>query len=72
LRCGNAKTVILTLIGIVISHNSLQRVFTGERLSPDRMFEAYAGFTILERAAPEEPAIRQQPLDPASLAVSAK
>ena len=72
LRCTNAKTVILTLIGIVISHNSLQRVFMGERLSPDRMFEAYAGFTIPERAAPEEAAIRQQPLDPASLAVSAK
>ncbi|MGA3265082.1 MAG: TetR/AcrR family transcriptional regulator [Terracidiphilus sp.] len=72
LRCTNAKTVILTLIGIVISHNSLQRVFMSERLSPDRMFEAYAGFTILERAAPEEPAIRQQPLAPASLAVSAE
>jgi AcrR family transcriptional regulator len=32
LRCGNAKTLILTLVGIVISHNSLQRVFLGKEL----------------------------------------
>ena len=30
LRGTNAKAVILTLVGIVISHNSLQRVFQGE------------------------------------------
>jgi len=72
LRCTNAKTVILTLIGILISHNSLQRVFLGEGLSPDRMFEAYAGFTILEQAAPEKPAIRKLPLDTASRGISAE
>jgi AcrR family transcriptional regulator len=71
LRCTNAKTVILTLIGIVVSHNSLQRVFLGEGLSPDRMFEAYAGFTILEQAAPGESAIRQQPLDTTSRGIRA-
>lgn len=70
LRCTNAKTVILTLIGIVVSHNSLQRVFLGEGLSPDRMFEAYAGFTMLEQAAPEQPAIRQQLRDTASRGIS--
>jgi len=32
LRCNNAKTLILTLVGIVISHNSLQRVFLGKEL----------------------------------------
>jgi len=72
LRCTSAKTVILTLIGIVISHKSLQRVFLGEGLSPDRMFEAYAGFTRLEQAAPDEPAIRQQPLDTASREIGAE
>jgi AcrR family transcriptional regulator len=50
LRGSNAKTVILTLIGIVISHNSLQRVFLGKELGPERMFEAYASFAFLEQA----------------------
>jgi AcrR family transcriptional regulator len=59
LRCASAKTVILTLIGIVISHRSLQRVFLGEGLSPDRMFEAYAGFKM-EQAAPYDPAINHR------------
>ena len=63
LRCASAKNAVLTLIGIVISHNSLQRVFLGDGLSPDQMFEAYAGFSILERAAPNGPAIHQQPND---------
>jgi AcrR family transcriptional regulator len=71
LRCPNAKTVILTLIGILISHNSLQRVFVGEGLSPDGMFEAYAGFTIHEQAAPEKPVIRKQPLDTGTREISA-
>ena len=51
LRCGNAKTLILTLVGIVISHDSLQRVFLGKELGPERMFEAYASIAILEPAA---------------------
>lgn len=49
LRCTNAKTVILTLVGIVISHNSLQRVFLGKELGPERMFEAYAGFAFADQ-----------------------
>jgi hypothetical protein len=60
------KAAILTLIGIVISHNSLKRVFLGERLGPERMFEAYAAFTVYERVAPEEPVICQQPFDRSS------
>ena len=72
LRCTNAKTVILTLIGILISHNSLQRVFVGEGLSPDGMFEAYAGFTIYEQAAPQKPVIHEQSFDAASRGVSAE
>ncbi len=49
LRCTNAKTVVLTLVGIVISHNSLQRVFLGKELGPERMFEAYASFAFLDK-----------------------
>lgn len=63
LRCPSAKTAILTLIGILISHNSLQRVFVGEGLSPDNMFAAYAGFTIQEQAAAEKPVICKEALD---------
>jgi AcrR family transcriptional regulator len=50
LRCANAKTVILTLVGIVISHNSLQRVFLGKELGPERMFEAYASFVFFDQS----------------------
>jgi AcrR family transcriptional regulator len=46
IRCSSAKTVILTLVGIVISHNSLQRVFLGKEVGPERMFEAYASFAF--------------------------
>lgn len=58
LRCTNAKTVILTLVGIVISHNSLQRVFLGKELSPERMFEAYAGFAFDEQCERGEAPVR--------------
>jgi AcrR family transcriptional regulator len=56
LRGANAKTVILTLVGIVISHNSLQRVFLGKELGPERMFEAYASFAF-EQGGQAEPAV---------------
>jgi AcrR family transcriptional regulator len=47
-RTANAKTVVLTLIGIVISCNPLQRVFTGEVLSLEQMLEAYTTCTLLD------------------------
>jgi AcrR family transcriptional regulator len=72
LRCANAKTVILTLIGIVISHNIVQRVFLGKGLGPERMFETYLGFTITERAATEETVVRPQHIDTASRAIGAE
>jgi len=56
LLCTNAKTVILTLVGIVISHNSLQRVFLGNELGPERMFEAYASFAF-EKGGRKESAV---------------
>jgi AcrR family transcriptional regulator len=61
LRGTNAKTVILTLVGIVVSHNSLQRVFLGKELGPERMFEAYASFAFLEQGERGAGASGQQP-----------
>jgi AcrR family transcriptional regulator len=64
LRGANAKTVILTLIGIVISHNSLQRVFLGKELGPERMFEAYASFAFLEPGEGKKEPANQEPASP--------
>jgi hypothetical protein len=61
LRGANAKTVILTLVGIVVSHNSLQRVFMGKEMGPERMFEAYASFAFLEQGERRGAASGQQP-----------
>jgi AcrR family transcriptional regulator len=47
LRGSSGKAVILTLVGIVISHNPLQRLFHGNEMSPETMFEAYTGFAFL-------------------------
>ncbi len=72
MRCANAKTVVLTLIGIVISHDSLQRVFLGKGLGPERMFETYLGFAMAEQAATEETMVRLQHIDTAVRAIGAE
>jgi AcrR family transcriptional regulator len=64
LRCANAKTVILTLIGIVISHSPLQRVFLGKELGPERMLEAYAGFAFIEPGERKKEPASQGPAGP--------
>ena len=61
LRCTNAKTVVLTLVGIVLSHNALQRVFLGKELGPERMFEAYASFAFIDRGETAKPAATSSP-----------
>jgi AcrR family transcriptional regulator len=66
LRTANAKTVVLTLIGIVISHNSLQRVFSGEAFSVKQMFEAYMACIIRDPADMKKPADYQLPANSAS------
>jgi len=58
LRCANARTAILSLISIVISHDSLQRVFFGKALGPESMYSAYADLAILEHTARGKPAPR--------------
>ncbi len=48
LRCTDAKTVIFTLISIVIGHSSLKRLFLGETLSQHSMYAAYADIALRE------------------------
>ena len=44
LRCANGRTMIFTLVAIVASYSSIQRVFSAERLSPYGMFEICSKF----------------------------
>ena len=48
LRCTSAKDLVLSLIAIILSHGSLQRLFAGTGAPPDAMFKAYAAFTAAE------------------------
>lgn len=42
LRCSSAKALILTLIAIVLSHRSLQQIFSDEAAGPEAMFLTYS------------------------------
>lgn len=46
LRTNNAKSLTLTLIAIVLTHRSLNRIFSGEWSNPELMMEVYSGFCI--------------------------
>jgi AcrR family transcriptional regulator len=46
LRCANAKTLVLTLIAIVLSRGPLRRVFIGDSASLPAMFETYSEFCL--------------------------
>ena len=46
LRSSNAKALIFTLIAIVFSHPSLNRIFRGSDSSPEILFEAIAEFCV--------------------------
>jgi AcrR family transcriptional regulator len=46
LRCSNAKTLVLTLIAIVLSRGPLRRVFAGEGDSLNSLFETYSEFCV--------------------------
>jgi hypothetical protein len=45
LRCGSAKALVLSLIAIMLSHQSLHRLFAGDGLPPEAMLKAYAEFS---------------------------
>ena len=46
LHCANAKTLVLTLIAIVLSRGPLRRVFVGDSASLPAMFETYSEFCL--------------------------
>jgi AcrR family transcriptional regulator len=45
LRCSNAKSLVLSLIAIILSHGSLHRLFSIDGSGPESMFKAYAEFS---------------------------
>lgn len=46
LRCANAKTLVLTLIAIVLSRGPLRRVFFGDAVNLNSLFETYSEFCL--------------------------
>ena len=46
LRCVNAKTLVLTLIAIVLSRGPLRRVFLGDAANMNSLFETYSEFCL--------------------------
>ena len=46
IRCANAKTLVLTLIAIVLSRGPLHRVFTADTANLDALFETYSEFCL--------------------------
>lgn len=49
LRCPSAKSLVLSLVAILLSHRSLHRLFAGNGANPDALFHAY-----VELSAPGE------------------
>jgi hypothetical protein len=47
LRCSNAKALVLSLIGIILSYRPLARLFAGDRSGLESMFGAFAGTMAL-------------------------
>jgi len=48
LGCASAKTLVLSLIAIILSHRSLHRLFAGDGSSPEALFKAYAELSASE------------------------
>lgn len=48
LRCASAKTLVLSLVAIILSHRSLHRLFAGDGSSPEALFKAYAELSATE------------------------
>jgi AcrR family transcriptional regulator len=53
LRCASAKALVLSLIGIILSHQPLDRLFHSDGTGPEAMFTAFADNLALgERREP--------------------
>jgi AcrR family transcriptional regulator len=48
LRCASAKTLVLSLVAILLSHRSLDRLFAGNGASPEALFAAYVELPVSE------------------------
>jgi AcrR family transcriptional regulator len=48
LRCASAKALVLSLVGIILSHRSLDRLFLGNGSGPEAMFKAIADSTAVQ------------------------
>ena len=48
LRCASAKTLVLSLVGIILSHRPLDRLFLGDGSGLNEMFVAFAESMALE------------------------
>ncbi len=48
LRCASAKALVLSLIAIILSQQSLHRLFAGDSSGPEALFKAYAEFSASE------------------------
>ena len=48
LRAASAKTLVLSLVAIILSHRSLHRLFAGDGSSPEALFKAYVEFSAVE------------------------
>jgi len=48
LRCGSAKSLVLSLVGIILSHRPLDRLFFGDGSGLEGMFAAFADSMALQ------------------------
>lgn len=46
LRCTSAKSLVLSLVAIILSHRTLHRLFSGNGSNPEALFEAYAELSV--------------------------
>ena len=63
LRCANAKALVLSLVGIILSHQPLNRLFLGDGSGLEAMFGAFAELMALQQSAQQTP----PPLEAASI-----
>lgn len=48
LRCVSAKALVLSLVSIILSHRSLDRLFLGNGAGPEAMFKAFVDSTAVQ------------------------
>ena len=57
LRCASSKALLLSLVGIILSHRPLGRLFLGDGSGPEVMFDAFAdSMALLQNTQPTQSA----------------